>query len=134
MNEHYKPDIILVENKASGQSLIPELQLMGFPVVPFNPQEWGDKVMRANSVTPYFRNGRIWVPDSQSFSSMIMKDALEFPFGSSDDLVDTMTQTIIHLRQTMTLSTQDHMSEDLEPDEDMYHRRRKTYWSAASRG
>lgn len=130
IQNYYKPDIILIENKASGQSLIPELQLMGYPVVPFNPTEWGDKVMRANAVTPYFRNGRVWVPDSQNFSSTLIKDALEFPFGSSDDLVDTMTQTIIHLRQTLNISTQEHMSEDLE-DEDDYHKSRKTYWSSA---
>lgn len=129
INDYYKPDIILIENKASGQSLIPELQLMGYPVVPFNPTEWGDKVMRANAVTPYFRNGRVWVPDSQEFSSTLIKDALEFPFGSSDDLVDTMTQLIIHLRQTLNISTQEHMSEEIE-DEDDYHKRRNTYWSS----
>lgn len=130
MNAYYKPDIILVENKASGQSLIPELRLMGYPVAEFNPTQWGDKVMRANACTPYFRNGRIWVPDSQDFSSTLIKDALEFPFGSSDDLVDTMTQTLIHLRQTMNISTEQHMSEDID-DEDDYHKRRKTYWSSA---
>ena len=129
INDYYKPDIILVENKASGQSLIPELKLMGYPVVEFNPTEWGDKVMRANAVTPYFRNGRVWIPDTQEFSSTLVKDALEFPFGSSDDLVDTMTQVIIHLRQTLNISTQEHMSEDLE-DENDYHKRRNTYWSS----
>lgn len=132
MYEYYKPDIILVENKASGQSLIPELQLMGYPVVPFDPQQYGDKVMRANQVTPYFRNGRIWVPEGQAFTNTLVKDCLEFPFGSSDDLVDTMTQTIIHLRSTLNLSTEEHMSEDPEDDLD-YHRKRKTYWSAATR-
>lgn len=132
MNEYYKPDIILVENKSSGQSLIPELQLMGFPVVPFDPQEWGDKVMRANACTPYFRNGRVWVPEQQPFSSILVRDCLEFPFGSSDDLVDTMTQTIIHLRSTLNLSTDKHMSEDIDETED-YHKKRKTYWSAAAR-
>jgi predicted phage terminase large subunit-like protein len=132
MHEYYKPDIILVENKASGQSLIPELRLMGYPVVDFNPNEWGDKVMRANQVTPYFRNGRVWVPDSQGFSSTLVRDALEFPFGPSDDLVDTMTQAIIYLRQSMSLSTSDHMSESSDPDEDDFHRKRKTYWNSAA--
>jgi len=136
MNEYYKPDIILIENKASGQSLIPELQLMGYPVVPFEPQKWGDKEMRAHQVTPYFRNGRIWVPESQHFSTMLMSDALEFPFGASDDLVDTMTQAIIHLRSNvMALSNQNHMSEDLvDEDDDMYKKSRRTYWKQAAGG
>lgn len=134
IQDYYKPDIILVENKASGQSLVPELQLMGYPVVPFNPNEYGDKIMRANQVTTYFRNGRVWVPDSQDFSSMLIKDCLEFPFGSSDDLVDTATQAIIHLRNIRALSNEGHMSEDyLQEEEDEYNnRRRKTYWSAAA--
>jgi predicted phage terminase large subunit-like protein len=133
MHEYYKPDIILVENKASGQSLIPELQLMGYPVVPFEPQKWGDKEMRAHQVTPYFRNGRIWVPESQSFTTMIMRDALEFPFGSSDDLVDTMTQAIIHLRSNvMALSNPNHMSEDLDDEDEDRSKRRKSYWNAAA--
>lgn len=131
MKDYYAPDIILVENKASGQSLIPELQLMGYPVVPFEPQKWGDKEMRAHQVTPYFRNGRIWVPDSQGFTSMLIKDCLEFPFGSSDDLVDTVTQVVIHLRSTLNLSNDQHMSEDPEDELD-YHKRRKTYWSAVA--
>lgn len=104
---------------------------MGYPVVPFNPQEWGDKVMRANACTPYFRNGRIWVPGSQKFTNVLVRDALEFPYGTSDDLVDTMTQVIIHLRQTLNMSNDTHMSEELEDDQD-YHRKRKTYWSRSS--
>jgi predicted phage terminase large subunit-like protein len=132
MQDYYKPDIILIENKASGQSLIPELQLMGYPVIPFEPQKWGDKEMRAHQVTPYLRNGRVWVPDSQGFTSTLIKDCLEFPFGSSDDLVDTMTQCIIHLRSTMNLSTEQHTSEDLEDDEDLYHKKSKSYWNSAA--
>lgn len=132
IQDYYKPDIILIENKASGQSLIPELRLMGYPVVDFDPTKYGDKVMRANQVTTYFRNGRVWVPESQSFSSMLIKDCLEFPFGSSDDLVDTMTQAIIHLRNTLALSTDSHSSEDYTEDEDYVKRKRKTYWSAAT--
>lgn len=132
MQDYYKPDIILVENKASGQSLIPELQLMGYPVIGFEPQKWGDKEMRAHQCTPYLRNGRVWVPDSQGFSSMLIKDCMEFPFGVSDDLVDTMTQAIIHLRSSLNLSTEQHMSEDVDPDDDLVHKRRKSYWDAAA--
>lgn len=133
MQDYYKPDIILVENKASGQSLIPELQLMGYPVVPFEPQKWGDKVMRAHQITPYCRNGRVWVPDGQQFTNVLLKDMLEFPFGSSDDLVDTVTQCIIHLRSNMlALSTEHHMSEDTDEDDDFNKKRRISYWNSAA--
>lgn len=133
VQDYYKPDIILIENKASGQSLIPELQLMGYPVIGFDPQKYGDKTMRAHQCTPYLRGGRIWVPDSQEFSSTLIKDCLEFPFGSSDDLVDTMTQAIIHLRSSLNLSTEEHMSEDEDAEEDyLRSNKRKTYWSAAA--
>ena len=104
---------------------------MGYPVVAFEPQKWGDKEMRAHQVTPYFRNGRVYVPEGQSFTSTLIKDMLEFPFGSSDDLVDTTTQALIYLRSTLNLSTDQHMSEDLEDDSD-YHKKRKTYWNVAS--
>jgi hypothetical protein len=64
---------------------------------------------------------------------MIMRDALEFPFGASDDLVDTMTQAIIHLRSNvMALSNPNHMSEDLDDEDEDRSKRRKSYWNAAA--
>jgi hypothetical protein len=63
---------------------------------------------------------------------MLMSDALEFPFGASDDLVDTMTQAIIHLRSNvMALSNDSHMSEEIDDEDDYKKRRRTSYWNSA---
>lgn len=131
MYDYYKPDLVIVEKESSGRAMIPELQLRGLPVIAFNPREYGDKIMRLNACTPFFRNGRIWVPESQSFTNDVVKESLEFPFGAHDDYVDTMTQAIIHMQKSMNLSVPGYMSEDEEEDR-VYERKRKTYWQAAS--
>lgn len=132
IQEWYKPDMIVIENKASGQSLIPELRLMGLPVVEFDPNKYGDKVMRVHACTPYFRNKRIWVPQNQTFTNDIIKQSLEFPFGAYDDLVDTMSQAIITMRDTLNLSAPTHISEE-DDDEDFHKPKHRTYWSASHR-
>lgn len=59
--EQWKPHAILVEDKASGQSLIQELRLATkFPVLPIKVD--GDKRARAEAVTPLFEAGRIFRP------------------------------------------------------------------------
>lgn len=87
------PDLILIEDKASGQSLIQDLQNeTRLPIVPVQVDT--DKVSRAHASTGhyesgniYHRKGALWLPDYES-------ELLSFPNGANDDQVDMTTQYI----------------------------------------
>jgi hypothetical protein len=57
-----RPDRILVEAKASGQSLLQDLRLAKVPAVGYNPGQ-ADKVSRAHQAAPTLELGMLWVPD-----------------------------------------------------------------------
>ena len=99
-----KPTNILVEAKASGQSLLQDLRLARIPALAYNPGN-ADKVSRAHQSAPTLEAGLIWVPESAKnpgqpvgWASEFMKQVAKFPLAAHDDYVDTMTQAIIYLK------------------------------------
>lgn len=127
----YKPDIVLVEEESSGRSLVPELQNRGYPCIGFSPRQYGDKAERLNACSPFFKSGRIWVPDSQEFTHDLVSETSQVPHAPHDDLCDTMTQAILYMRDSFGLSHSAYESE--QEDEDSGPRKkRKTYWSQAA--
>jgi predicted phage terminase large subunit-like protein len=120
-NLKYKPDRIIVENKASGQSLIQDLRLNNLPVLPFQPDR--DKVARANATTGVLERGRVWLPTKLKFAAEVLQEALEFPKGAHDDDVDAMVMALLYLRRLHEL-TQPEISKPELPK----GRRRTSYW------
>lgn len=110
----YKPDAVLIEKKASGQSLIQELQQSGIPAIPYSPDR--DKVARAHAVSPLFEAGFVWYPDRKWAEEVIQHCAI-FPAGDGADIVDTVTQALIRLRKMWYVST-DETDEDLKDTPD----------------
>ena len=100
-NEH-QPDLVLVEAKASGWSLVQELMRTGIPITPFNPKKM-DKLARVHSVAPLFEGGRIWAPDTDE-SADVMNQFAMFPNTKHDDLVDSTTQALLRLRKGWMVS------------------------------
>ena len=94
----FRPDVVLIEAKASGWSLIQELQRAGIPITPFNPKK-ADKKTRAHSVTPLFESGRVWYPSSKYWAEDVINQCAQFPSSNYDDLVDSTTQALMRLRQ-----------------------------------
>ena len=92
-----QPDLVLVEAKASGWSLVQELMRTGIPITPFNPKKM-DKLARVHSVAPLFEGGRIWAPDTDE-SANVMNQFAMFPNTKHDDLVDSTTQALLRLRK-----------------------------------
>lgn len=58
-----KPDVVLIENKASGISLIQDLQRAGVPARGYNPGN-EDKLARAHTVSHLPIHGLIYLPES----------------------------------------------------------------------
>jgi hypothetical protein len=101
-----RPDRVLVEAKASGQSLIQDLRLARVPVAGYNPGN-ADKVSRAHQAAPTLELGLLWVPEScknkgqpVSWAATFLRQLAKFPVAEHDDYVDTFTQAVIFLRDS----------------------------------
>lgn len=93
-----RPNAFLIEDKASGQSLIQMLeQQTGFPIVRVPVTQ--DKVARAHACVPTWEAGRIFLPDDPEDAEWV-DDLLEqlygFPKMPHDDDADAFTQLVKH--------------------------------------
>jgi len=91
-----EPDYLLIESKASGQGLIPDLRRAGLrsgiTIHGYNPGADGDKMTRAALVSAQLESGQIWAPTGKSWAETVIGECSTFPNGGHDDLVDTCTQ------------------------------------------
>lgn len=87
----WNPSAILIEDKASGQSLIQDLQTeTAFPIITIAPN--GDKLTRASIVSPTIEAGRCYLPANAPWLHDFTMELITFPKGETDDQVDSVTQ------------------------------------------
>ena len=96
--QYWKPEMVIIEAKASGLPLTYELRQMDIPVQTFTPSKGNDKHVRVNTCAPLFESGMIWAPD-QKFTEEVIEECAAFPHGDHDDLVDSMTMAVMRFRQ-----------------------------------
>jgi predicted phage terminase large subunit-like protein len=102
MAAQWNPNAVLVEDKASGQSLIQELrQNTRLPIRPVKVD--ADKVSRAHAVSPLVEAGRVFLPKAAPWLAAFLDEMSTFPSGVHDDIVDSTTQALNYLR-TSSLS------------------------------
>jgi len=99
-----RPDLIIVEAKASGLSLVQELQAMHLPVRAWNPGN-ADKMTRLQITASIFATGRVWLPEStvrkgyvKDWCEGFLSQICAFPDSAHDDYVDSATQAIRYLK------------------------------------
>jgi len=95
----WQADTILIEKRASGQSLLQSLQQeTSLPVVGF---EIGaeDKAQRAHAVTALFESGRVFIPRAAPWLADFLSELEMFPTGAHDDWTDTLTMALAFLRE-----------------------------------
>ena len=109
----YRPDMVIIEAKASGLPLVAELRRIGIPVTTFTPSRGNDKFARVNSVSPLFEDGRIWAPLHEMYAQEVIEECAAFPHGDHDDYVDSVTQAIMRLRGGYFIAHRE--DEKLEP-------------------
>lgn len=131
-----KPDTCIIEDKASGQSLIQDMNLANIPVIPYNPGR-ADKIQRAHISAPVLELNRFYVIESSARPgewigwAKFMKGRLEkFPNDEFMDIVDTFTQAAIFIKDQRFLEL-DYVEEE-EKDDDVvdiekYRRSRNPY-------
>ena len=119
-NQH-RPDVCIVEKKASGQSLIQDMRRAGLPVQEFIPDK--DKIARVYAASPMMEAGRVWIPKHKKWSDDLLTELLQFPHGAHDDQVDALTMAIHFMKESWHLTHPD------DPDfEDAPRKKRVAYW------
>lgn len=111
----WRPDEVVVEDKASGQSLIQELAQevdLGsgqggilIPVLPFGPGV--DKIQRTSTASPYVEGRRVLLPAGAAWlhgPDGFIDECAVFPAGRHDDQVDAIVMAILRLRDRMPLT------------------------------
>lgn len=90
-----RPQAVVVEEQQSGLAILQQLHAnTAIPLVPVRPK--GDKLSRAQAVTPLFEGGRVVLPDSAPWLDAWKHEHLRFPAGK-DDQVDTTSMALSYL-------------------------------------
>ena len=93
----YNPDTILVEDSASGSSLIQSLrQHSSLPIKALRPE--GDKVTRLNVLTGIIESGHVILPPEAPWLDDFLLEITRFPRAKHDDQVDSLTQALAWMR------------------------------------
>ena len=85
----YPTSVVLIEDKASGTSLIQELRAGGFSRVQESPPMDGDKVMRLRGQTAKIEGGFVSFPKEAPWLDVYLRELLGFPNAKYDDQVDS---------------------------------------------
>jgi len=99
-----KTDLVLVEDKSSGISLLQDLGRAHIPCRSYNPGG-ADKVQRVNLIAPLIKAGKVYIPEStkneghpRSWAEPLVNQLCAFPEVRHDDLTDTVSQALRVLR------------------------------------
>jgi len=101
-----KVDVLLIENKAAGYSVAQEIRRIygseNFGVMLKDPKGM-DKMARLYSIQHLFAEKMVYAP-SKVWAQMVIDQTSQFPKGKHDDLVDTVSMGIKHLRDIGVLT------------------------------
>ena len=87
----HNPSAILVEDKASGQSLLQDLQTATrLPVIAIKPE--GDKLTRMSAQSSQFEAGRVYLPEFAEWLPEYEAEMFLFPASKHDDQIDSTSQ------------------------------------------
>lgn len=97
--KRYDPRAILIEDKASGQSIIQDMRRAGgLPVIAVQPR--GDKLVRVARVTPMLEAGLVALPHYAPWLAAFEAEITAFPHGAHDDQVDALAQYLGWVRES----------------------------------
>lgn len=99
--EKWQPAALLIEDKASGQSLLQDIKRETvLPAIAIRPVQ--DKVTRFAACSALFEAGKIYLPSQASFLPEYEAELLAFPSGAHDDMVDATSQFLSYIRGKKT--------------------------------
>jgi len=88
----------LVEKKANGAAMIASMRNKFSGIKPVSPTQ--SKEVRARAVTAEIESGHVYLPhpDEYPWVTLLQDELRNFPSGTNDDMVDTLTQALSELR------------------------------------
>lgn len=125
LNSRYTPDFFIIEDRASGQSLIQEMRKRNLPIMAYMPEK--DKLFRLQACTPFFQANRVWIPKNKSWASDLVDEVIAFPKAPHDDYTDTVSQAVLWMRDNFKVDNDAYAN---GREENAYTREKKTYWSS----
>ena len=117
-------DLVLVEDKSAGISLIQDLQRAHIPVHAYNPGR-ADKTQRLSIVANIIKAGRVWVPESsvnkgyvRDWAEGMISQICSFPEGTEhDEFVDCISQGLRYLRDAGWISIDAPPRDEIEQED-----------------
>lgn len=103
-NSHM-PDKVVIEFKASGQSLLQDMRRAGVPVRKFKVEH--DKVYRANVSSVMLEKGHVYYPEGREWAAEVIRHCAVFPNGKYFDIVDAATVAWLYIRKRFWLNLPD---------------------------
>jgi predicted phage terminase large subunit-like protein len=76
--KYWQPETVIIEAKASGQSLLQELRRMGIPVMDYTPGRGQDKHSRVNACSPIFESKQVWYPRDEHWAHEVIEECAAF--------------------------------------------------------
>ena len=117
-----KVDTLLIENKAAGHSVAQELRRVfntaKFGVQMYDPKTL-DKMARLYSIQHIFSEKMVYAPN-KDWAEMVIRQTASFPRGAHDDLVDTVSMGLKHLRDVGMLTRAPERMAEIE-DSKVFH-------------
>ena len=96
----YQPNVILIEDRASGTQLIQELREAGVSAVTSYKSNL-DKIMRLSAQTGEIENGLVYLPEEAHWLAEYLHELKTFPKARYDDQVNSTSQALEWLKQRM---------------------------------
>ena len=121
--KEFRPDVCIIEKKASGQSLIQDMRRAGLPVLDYLPDK--DKIARVYASTPMMEAGRVWLPKNKIWADDLFSECMSFPNGSHDDQVDCLSMAIHYMKDSWNLT---HPEDPSWEDDGSKRDKRVAYW------
>lgn len=105
----WQPDVIVIEDKASGQSLIQELREVPISdtkglilsVIAIEPE--GDKLARAQAVAPMIESQKVYLPTLAPWLPDLELEITTFPNSPKKDQVDSISQGLNWIKKHAVL-------------------------------
>jgi phage terminase large subunit-like protein len=114
---HFRPNLILIEKRASGAQVIQELKRLRLPVKPWLPKGVKGakgKIPRAHAAAMVMEQGSVhYIPGVENAKTIDQCAALGGG-GARDDRADTVTMALIYFRDRFMFQTAD---EEMDGDE-----------------
>lgn len=108
MAKRRQTDLILIERKTRGTDLYNELERITrewpYQLAYTDPTRKGSKTLRLEACVNMFINGLIWAPNLD-YAQMVIEEVCSAPYATFDDLMDTATAALRHVRDNGLLLT-----------------------------